>query len=268
MQDYKNANLALWNEITPVHARSAFYDLDGFKRGKSTLRPFEIEELGVVAGKSLLHLQCHFGMDTLSWARLGASVTGVDFSDVAIALAQSLAEELGLDARFVCSNVYDLSENLSGQFDIVYTGIGAICWLQDLTRWAEIIAQCLKPGGTFYIYEGHPFTAMFENEQGTTTYRVAYPYFQGPEPLRFEPTGDYAEPGFVGTHTSYEWIHSISTIINALLRAGLRIEFLNEFAHCDWQFFPFMRQGADGLWRLPEGYIQLPMMFSLKATKA
>ncbi len=268
MQNYKNANLALWNEITPVHARSAFYDLDGFKRGKSTLRQLEIDELGEVAGKSLLHLQCHFGMDTMSWARLGASVTGVDFSDVAIDLAQSLAEELGLDARFVCSNVYDLPENLSGQFDIVYTGIGAICWLQDLTRWAEIIALFLKPGGTFYIYDGHPFTAMFENERDTTGYRVAYPYFQGPEPLRFEPDGDYAEPGFVGTHTSYEWIHSMSTIINALIRAGLRIEFLNEFAHCDWQFFPFMQQGADGLWRLPENYIQLPMMFSLKATRA
>jgi SAM-dependent methyltransferase len=267
MQDYKNANLALWNEVTPVHARSAFYDLEGFKRGKSSLRPLEIEELGDVAGKSLLHLQCHFGMDTLSWARLGASVTGVDFSDVAIGLAQSLSQELGLDARFVCCNIYDLPEHLAGQFDIVYTGIGAICWLPDLPRWAEIIAQYLKPGGTFYIYDGHPFTAMFENERHTTTYRVAYPYFQGPEPLRFEPDGDYADPSFVGTHTSYEWIHSLSTIINSLTRAGLRIEFLNEFAHCDWQFFPFMQQGPDGLWRVPEGYVPLPMMFSLKATK-
>lgn len=267
MQDYKNANRDLWNEITPVHARSAFYDLEGFKRGRSSLRQLEIEELGDVAGKSLLHLQCHFGMDTLSWARLGASVTGIDFSDVAIHLAESLAQELRLDARFVCSNVYDLPENLSGQFDIVYTGIGAICWLPDLQRWAEIIAQFLKPGGTFYLYEGHPVTAMFENERGTTTYHVAYPYFQGKEPQRFEPEGDYAEPGFIGSYTSYEWIHSLSTIINALTRVGLRIEFLNEFAHCDWPFFSFMQQGEDGLWRLPEGYIQLPMMFSLKATK-
>ena len=267
MQDYKNANLPLWNEITPVHARSAMYDLEGFKAGKSSLHPVEVEEMGDVAGKTLLHLQCHFGMDTLSWARLGARVTGVDFSDQAIALARSLSQELGIDARFVCSNIYDLPEYLSGQFDIIYTGGGAINWLQDLARWGEIIAHYLKPGGTFSIREGHPFMQTFANALDVNTYRVAYRYFQGPEPLRFEPDGDYADPTYIGTHPSYEWIHSLSSIINALTNAGLRVEFLHEFDTCGWQMIPAMQQGADGLWRLPEGYIPLPITFSLKATK-
>ncbi len=267
MLDYKNANLPLWNEITPVHARSPMYDLAGFKAGKSSLHPIEIEEMGNVAGKSLLHLQCHFGMDTLSWARLGASATGVDFSDQAIALAQSLSQELGVDTRFICSNIYDLPENLSGQFDIIYTGGGAINWLPDIARWGQIIGHFLKPGGTFYIREGHPFLLIFENDKNTTTYRVGYRYFQGPEPLKFEPDGDYADPTFIANHPSYEWIHSLSSIINALIQAGLRLEFLHEFDTCGWQFFPFMQQGADGLWRLPEGYIPLPMTFSLKARK-
>lgn len=266
MQDYMKANRALWNEMTPIHARSAFYDVEGFKRGRITLLNIEREELGDVSGKSLLHLQCHFGMDTMSWARLGAAVTGVDFSDEAIALARSLSQELGIEARFIQSNIYDLPDVLDEQFDVVFTSYGAIGWLPDLERWGQLIARYLKPGGTFYIVEGHPFLMVFDNDENNA-YRVGFPYFQGTEPLRFEGDGDYADRSAKLTHPSYEWIHSLGKIINVLTSAGLRVEFLHEFPVCAWQALPFLAEGTDGWWRAPEEMISIPMTFSLKATK-
>jgi len=183
MDDYTRTNLDHWNELVSLHAQSKFYDLQSFKAGNSTLKPIEVEELGDVAGKSLLHLQCHFGLDTLSWARRGAQVTGADFSDQAIALAQSLSQELEIKANFVCSNLYDLPNVLSGEFDIVYTSYGVLCWLSDLGRWGKIIAHFLKPDGVFYIVEFHPFTHVFDNEDNATDLRVVYPYFSR-EPFR------------------------------------------------------------------------------------
>jgi 2-polyprenyl-3-methyl-5-hydroxy-6-metoxy-1,4-benzoquinol methylase len=149
MDDYLAANKALWNEWTAIHETSSFYNLEGFKAGGSRLRDYEVDEVGDVTGKSLLHLQCHFGIDTLSWARLGARVTGADFSERAIELARSLAAELGLDATFVRSDLYDLSSVLDGQFDVVYTSRGVLGWLPDLERWAEVVAHFLRPGGVF-----------------------------------------------------------------------------------------------------------------------
>ncbi len=269
MQDYMNANRALWNEMTPIHARSAFYDVEGFKLGKITLGNIEREEVGDVTGKSLLHLQCHFGLDTLSWARLGATVTGVDFSDEAIALARSLSQELGFDARFIQSNMYELPDTLDEQFDIIFTSQGVLSWLPDIECWGQLIARYLKPGGMFYIAEGHPFLMIFEGDDtGTTTYQVSYHYFQGPEPIRFEGGGsDYADHTAVLTHPSYIWFHSLGTIVTALANAGLHIEFLHEFPVCAWKALPFLEQGTDGWWRAPEGMIPIPMTFSLKATK-
>jgi len=268
MQDYMNSNRALWNEMTPIHARSAFYDVDGFKRGRITLGNLEREEVGDVAGKSLLHLQCHFGMDTMSWARLGASVTGVDFSDEAIALARSLSQELGINARFIQSNIYDLPDTLDEQFDIVFTSQGVLCWLPDLEGWGQVVARYLKPGGTFYICDGHPMLMAMNDAPGTTTYQISFPYLQGAEPLQFEGGGsDYADQNARLTHPSFEWIHSLGSIVTALSSAGLRIEFLREFSICAWQALPFLEQGADGWWRAPEGMIPIPMTFSLKAAK-
>ena len=139
MEEYLKKNLDMWNDWAPLHAESEFYDVEGFKNGRNSLDSIELEEVGDVTGKSLLHLQCHFGMDTLSWARLGARVTGVDFSDKAIDIARSLSTELGIEADFICSSVYDLRKNLDGKFDIVYTSAGVLCWLPDLKQWAEII---------------------------------------------------------------------------------------------------------------------------------
>src|SRR3954464_11903705 len=153
--EYIQSNRKLWNDWTGIHAQSEFYDVESFKEGKFRLHPIEKEELGDVRGKTLLHLQCHFGLDTLSWANLGAIVTGADFSDKAIDLARELSRETGLPATFICSNIYDLPAALEGQFDIVFTSHGVLGWLPDMPNWGKVVAHFLKPGGTFYVAEVH-----------------------------------------------------------------------------------------------------------------
>jgi 2-polyprenyl-3-methyl-5-hydroxy-6-metoxy-1,4-benzoquinol methylase len=268
LDDYFDANRALWNEYTPIHARSKFYDLEGFKAGRNSLHAFEIEELGDVAGKSLLHLQCHFGMDTLSWARLGAKVTGVDFSDRAIELAEKLALELDLEAQFICANVYELPQVMQGKFDIVYTSGGVLTWLPDLPRWAGVIAHFLKKGGAFYITEIHPFSQVFDDEQGVSVLSVRYPYFSPPGPLVFDVQGSYADRvAQIDQKVVYEWVHSLSDVLNALIAAGLRIEFMHELPFTIYAQMPdLMEQGSDGLWRLKEDGGSIPLLFSLKAS--
>ena len=267
MNEYMKANLDLWNEMTEITSRSAAYDIPGFKAGRSTLKAVEIEELGNIAGKSLLHLQCHFGMDTMSFARLGAIVTGVDFSAKAIALAQSLSAELDIPARFICCNVYDLPAKLNEQFDIVHSSYGFLCWLPDIAAWAKLVASYLKPGGILHIVESHPFLHVFEDERSTPDLRVRYSYFPRSEPTKWEPDGCYADKDARVTHPSYEWTHSLGEIINALIDAGLRIEYLHEFPFLCWDDFPFMQKGPDELWRLPGDGDTLPLTFSLKASK-
>ena len=266
---YMESNRALWDEWTGIHEKSAFYDLDGFKAGKLSLGALERAALGDVAGKSLLHLQCHFGMDTLSWARLGAQVTGVDFSEKAIALAQSLSAELNIPATFICANVYEAPAVLDGQFDIVFTAGGVLYWLPDLRRWAQIAAHFLKPGGLFYVADAHPFACVFNNDGDTTELRVDYPYFHSPEPMVWEVYGSYADPDAHVEHdVEYGWQHSMSDIVNALIDAGLRLVELNEYPLTAWAMFPaMMTRGEDGYWRLVEGKDKIPLMFALKATK-
>src|SRR5437588_12459313 len=173
-EEYMHINQQRWNEMVGFHEKSAFYDVTSFKAGRNTVAPLEREELGNVAGKSLLHLQCHFGMDTMSWARLGAKVTGVDYSERAIELAQSLAKELAIDAHFVRSNIYDLPNDtlIPDTFDVVYTALGVLGWLPDLEHWGKVIAHYLKPGGTFDILEGHPF--MVTLDENSSHLKVAY----------------------------------------------------------------------------------------------
>lgn len=263
MDKYLEANRALWNEWAAIHEKSEFYDVAGFKAGKLSLHSIEIEELGDVSGKTLLHLQCHFGLDTLSWVRLGARVTGVDFSEKAIALARSLSQELSIPATFICADIYELPKLLAQKFDIVFTSAGVLCWLPDLQRWTQIISHFLKPGGIFYIREFHPFALVFDDRENLTDLRVAYPYFHAPEPLRCPVKGSYADRSATVSQTvAYEWVHSLSDILNALISAGLKIEFLHEFPYCTFQMLPFMEQSEDGHWRLKQN---LPLMFSLKA---
>jgi SAM-dependent methyltransferase len=264
MEEYLKNNLDLWNELTPIHARSAFYDVEGFKQGKCTLDSIELGEVGDVTGKSLLHLQCHFGMDTLSWARFGAEATGVDFSDKAITLARSLSNETGIRTDFICSDIYQLPEVLSKKFDIVFTSRGVLGWLPDLDRWAKVIAHYLKPGGFFYIIEGHPFMMVFD-EKESSELKVRYPYFHNPEPDKWAPEQDYADKQAIITHPSYEWAHSLSDIVTSLINAGLRIEFLHEFPDIRYKQFPFMDEYKPRHWHIKGDMI--PLTFSLKATK-
>jgi SAM-dependent methyltransferase len=266
VEEYVRSNRRLWDDWAAIHEKSAFYGVEGFKAGRSSLFPIELEELGDVSGKTLLHLQCHFGQDTLSWARLGAKVTGVDFSERAIELARSLSEELGIPARFICSDIYDLPEALSGEFDIVFTSYGVLGWLPDLERWAEVVSRFLRPGGIFYVVEAHPFANVFDDEEEKDL-RVKYPYFHGSEPLRFERRGSYADPEADFHSVEYVWDHSLSEIVNSLIAEGLQIERLNEFPYCAWRMFSFMERGKDGWWHLKDRHGDIPLMFSLKATK-
>ena len=210
------ANNALWDEWTAIHERSEFYDLEGFKRGGVRLRPYEIEEVGPVDGKDLLHLQCHFGIDTLSWARLGARVTGADFSGAAIELASSIAVEIGHpEARFVQSDIYDLPKALEGDFDIVFTSCGVLGWLPDVRRWAEVVAHFVRPGGRFYITEIHPVAqTLLEEGVAPGELRLAYPYWEHPDPIAVPVERSYADrTAKVATRTEYGWDHGLGEIV-------------------------------------------------------
>jgi SAM-dependent methyltransferase len=267
--DWQDANLELWDEWALLHEGTPFYDVEGFKRGRSTIRPFEREEIGDVTGKDLLHLQCHFGMDTLSYARMGARVTGADFSPNAVAIATRLAGELSLDdARFVRSRVEDLPANLEGDFDIVYTSRGVIGWLEDLERWAEVIAHFLRPGGFLYLHEGHPAMWVLDDERDDQELRIKYPYWERDRPYFWPVVGSYADPkADVQARRSYNWIHSLGEVVTVLAQAGLRIEWLREHPFLDWPL-PFLVPAEDRTWVLPaEGDREMPLSFSLKASK-
>ena len=266
MDKFLSANQKLWDQWTAEHEKSPFYDLEGFKRGKDRLHSIELSELGNVSGKSLLHLQCHFGMDTLAWARRGAIVTGMDLSEKSIELARSLSEELNIPAKFVCSDIYQLPENLSGEFDIVFTSYGVLHWLKDLPQWAKIIAHFLKPNGIFYIVEDHPTFRMFTTEDETTI-KLDNPYFYSEEPYHLEMTGSYATDNQGEKVSFYMWDHGIGEVITSIIDAGLTIEFLHEFPYAARAKFPFMEQSEDGWWRLPDKYVQIPFLFSLLAIK-
>ncbi len=265
MKQYIDANRDHWNETTPIHVSSKFYNVEGFKAGTSTLKSTELAEVGDVAGKTLLHLQCHFGLDTLSWARLGAKVTGVDFSEKAIDQARSLSQELNIRAEFVCCDVYDLPQRTNRMYDIVFTSYGVLCWLPDLKRWAEIIARSLKPGGFFYIVESHPLMSVFDNSRSATGLKVAYSYFGTPEPTRWDPEGDYAEKEASVRNPSYEWTHSMQEIVCSLIDAGLRIDFLHESPVLFYWWAPFTEMNDRGEWHVKGDPV--PLVFSLKATK-
>lgn len=268
MGDYMNTNRELWDKLAKIHHDSEFYDIKGFLEGRQTLDPIDLEELPDLSGKSLLHLMCHFGMDTLSLARLGAKVTGIDFSSEAIDLANSLSKIAGIDAKFVCSNVYDVRKVLKERFDFVFTSAGVLTWLPDLEAWAKVISDSLKPGGTFYIREFHPFSYIFDDEDDAKDLQVKYPYFQGTEPLMFEEEGSYADKDAkTGVMKTYEWNHPVSRIINSLIDAGLRIDFFHEFDVTTFQALPFMIKRDDGRYVLPEDNDKLPLMYSIMATK-
>ena len=268
MDEYREANRTLWNEWASLHVNSEVYDVESFRAGKSSLHSIELEELGDVAGKTLLHLQCHFGKDTLSWARLGATVTGADFSERAISYARALSADIGVPATFVLSDILELPNVLAGQFDIVFTSYGAISWLPDIKRWAAVVAHFLKPGGTFYMAEFHPFAYTLENSKEDPELRLTYQYFYSEQPLRFETQGSYAAPDADYRGVEYSWSHTLGDIITSLISAGLRIEFLHEFPFSVGSgIFQHMVKGDDGYYRVEGQKIDVPLMYSIRATR-
>ena len=270
-KSYFDANRASWNKRTAVHKDSAFYDLESFKKGQSSLNEIELRELGDVKGKALLHLQCHFGMDTFSWAREGAIVTGVDLSDEAINLANDINNELKLNATFICSNIYDLMEveeaafsgkRAAASFDFVFTSYGTIGWLPDLDLWARVIAHFLKPGGTFYIVDFHPVLWMMdENFQ-----HIKYDYFNT-SVIAEDHVGTYADLNAPIQSMEYSWNHSFSEIFAALLKYKLSIVELNEYPYSPYNCFNNVEQGPDKMWRVKNMDEKMPMIYSIKAVK-
>jgi len=272
LDDYLKANLANWDERVSVHVGSDLYDVEGFKSGRSSLTRIERDELVplIHEGTSLLHLQCHFGLDTLSLARMGAVVTGADFSGKAIAQARALAEEVGLSARatFVQSDVVALPDALDAQFDVVFTSWGVLIWLQDLEPWADVVTRFLKPAGTFYLAEFHPSVLTLSEDSTPDRLRVGYPYFQHGEPQRFDEPGTYADPGArTRNNVTYEWVHGFAETIDPLLRRGLRLDFLHEFPFTHGLSYPFLEKDADGLLRVKGHHDDFPLSYSLKMTK-
>ncbi len=266
MRQYFEANKRRWNELVDIHAKSSDYDVAGFLRGKSSLHSIELEALPDVVGKTLLHLQCHFGMDTLSWARRGARVTGVDFSEDAINMARHLAQKTGLEARWINCNLYDLPKHLEEQFDIVYTSYGVLTWLNDIEEWARIVARYLKPGGAFFIAEFHPFVWIYDDEHPTDLV-IKYDYWHRAEPDHYVSDEAYASDGLrLKNVDEYGWAHPIGTVVTALIDAGLTIQRLREYPYSvDGEQFKFMKKDPEGYWRLPGD--PLPLMYSIKATK-
>lgn len=263
------ANRQLWERWAQLHPDSSFYDTAEFLEDPAghPLDRIAGELLGEVAGKRVLHLQCHFGLDTLRIAYLGAEVTGVDFSPRAIATARELAERAALPATFVEADVADLPPTvpLAG-FDVVFTSWGTICWFPDLGPWAQSIASRLAPGGVFKIADSHPFLWVFDDERDDPELKVRYSYFMR-DALEWEEFGSYAAPGGERTGTSHSWQHTFEDIIGALATAGLVIERVREFPLLPWAYVRSMVEAEPGLWALPEDSTHVPLSFSLTARK-
>lgn len=260
--DYVTLNRESWNKRTDYHLTSEFYDNENFKKGANSLTEIELPLLGNLQGKTVLHLQCHFGQDTLSLARLGAKVTGVDLSDNAIKNARKLAAELNLEAEFICCNLYDLPQHLSQQFDVVFTSYGTVIWLPDLDSWAKIISKFLKPGGKFVFAEFHPVVWMYDNDFS----RIEYSYFKT-EPIIEEETGTYADKAAPITQTCVTWNHSLSEVLNSLLQNGLELILLNEYNFAPYNCLNHLEQVAEKRFQIKHFGDKVPLVYALVATK-
>lgn len=270
--DYLRLNKANWDERAPVHAASRDYAVQRFIAEPDFLSEvvrFDRPLLGDIDGLRGVHLQCHIGTDTLSLARLGATMTGLDFSPASLAQARLLAEKTGARIDFVESNVYDAVSALgTAQFDLVYTGIGALCWLPSIEHWAQTVAGLLRPGGRLFIRDSHPMLCTID-ETHTDRMVVGYPYFETPEPMVFSDGGTYVETDaeFVQT-TTHEWNHGFGEIVTALLNAGLSITGLTEHRSVPWEALPGkMTRGEGDEWHLTEHPERLPLSFTVQARK-
>jgi SAM-dependent methyltransferase len=262
------ANRLNWDERTEIHLDSAFYDVEGWLRRAPGPRTREIDALGDVSGLSLVHLQCHVGLDTLRFARAGARVTGLDFSPAAIKAARDLADRVGLadQSRFVCADVYDAMRALESEtFDIVYVSLGSLCWLPRVDRWAEQVAALTAPGGRFYLHEQHPVEWSLADDQAA----FAHPYFEEAEPYVEDSESTYTDSDRpLINRRSYQWNHGLGEVITALIRHGLTLDWLVEHDWTVTQRFPWLVADDEGHWTTPAGTLRLPLSFSLLAHRA
>nr|BFE61970.1 class I SAM-dependent methyltransferase [Dactylosporangium thailandense] len=272
MDDSFQLNRAQWDERAPAHAASRGYNLRGFDDPEhlSDVVRFDRPRLGDVRGLRAVHLQCHIGTDTLSLHRLGARVTGLDFSPASLAEARALAERAGADIDYVESDVYGAPGVLeAGAFDLVYTGVGALCWLPDIRRWAGVVATLLRPGGRLFIREGHPVLWAIDETRKDDLLVLSFPYFETPEPLVWEEAGSYVDTTAQFQHNvTHSWNHGLGEIVSALLAEGLQLTMLEEHDSCPWDCYPGRTvEDAEGEYRLAEGRARLPLTYTLQARK-
>ncbi len=261
-QNYIDINRQSWNNITDIHLKSAFYDHDNFMKGKTSLNKFELDLLGDITGKKILHLQCHFGQDSISLSRLGALVTGVDLSDKAIETARQIANDTNADVDFVCCDIYSLPTHLDKTFDLVFTSYGAIGWLPDLDQWASIVSRFLKPNGQFVLVEFHPFVWMFDNNFE----KIGYSYFNRGAIIETE-SGTYADKTADITQEFVSWNHSLGEVINSLVKNGLEIDLLNEYDYAPYNCFNSMVEFEPKEFRIEHLANKIPLVYSIAATK-
>lgn len=261
-ENYQEINRQSWNAKTAIHLESEFYDNDNFIKGNTSLKDIELPLLGDLNGKSVLHLQCHFGQDTISLSRLGANATGMDLSDKAIEAAEKLAIQTNSSARFLCCDLYDLPNHLDEQFDLVFTSYGTIGWLPDMDRWAAIVARYLKPGGRFVFAEFHPAVWMFDDDFTHLGYR----YFNS-GPIEETYTGTYANQSANIKQDYVSWNHGLAEVIQSLLSQGLVLDSLQEFDYSPYNCMRHMEEIAPEKFRIRHLGDKLPMVYALTAHK-
>ncbi|MDP9241370.1 MAG: class I SAM-dependent methyltransferase [Actinomycetota bacterium] len=273
MEDYRVLNRASWDERAPAHAASPDYALARFFEEPDFLSGvvrFDLPLLGDIRGQRGVHLQCHIGTDTLSLSRLGAQMTGLDFSPESLAQARRLAQETGAEIPYVQADVYDAVDVLgAGEFDLVFTGIGALCWLPDVRRWAAVVAALLKPGGRLFIREGHPMLWSLEDGRSDDLLVVKYPYFERQEGEVFDDGGTYVETDAVFEHNrTYSWNHGLGEIVTGLIEAGLELTGLTEHDTVPWEALPGqMEQVGGGEWRLADRPWRVAHTYTMQAVK-
>lgn len=263
MENYKEINKKQWNQRVEPHVESDFYDVQGFLAGKTSLQETELALLGDVEGKRILHLQCHFGQDTISLARMGASTIGADLSDKAIEKAREFSMLSGTDATFFCCDLYDLPQHLEGEFDIVFTSYGTIGWLPDLDKWASVISHFLKPEGKFVFVEFHPVVWMFDDD----FQKVGYRYFKS-DPIVETATGTYAYKDAPIQTTSVSWNHGMGEVITSLLKQGIHIQDLQEYDFSNYNCFSHTDEFEPGKYRIKHLGNFIPMMYSIVGIKS
>ncbi|MDB9775398.1 class I SAM-dependent methyltransferase [Vicingaceae bacterium] len=261
-ENYLSINKNSWNKRTAIHVESDFYDVSGFFAGKNSLNSIEFKLLGKLKGKKVLHLQCHFGQDSISLARLGAKVTAVDFSDAAIDYAIKLNEQTNTDVRFVCCDVYDLPNQLNEQFDIVFTSYGTIGWLPDINKWASVVSHFLKPSGEFIIAEFHPVVWMYDDAFS----KIKYRYFNDAAIEETE-EGTYTNPDAEIKQEYVSWNHGLGEVVNSLINQGLSILSLNEFDYSPYNCFSHTVEFEPGKFQIKHWENKVPMVYAIKARK-